>query len=138
MFSKQQRLQGGPDLFWGRASLDGAPFRGSAPSFTTAEFESQTERVWDSKFGVFNTSQPDQAIMGRTLQEVMDGCLSGLYRILHRAHQWSEDEDSKQPIMFQYIEWAEPYIEASAGISGGNLNGHGTASYPAGPPPLLR
>jgi hypothetical protein len=129
-FLKQQHSNGHDArgrLYWKRAAMDGAPFRGpSPPMLKEEEFEELAERVWDSKFGMFNTNQPDQLVMGRTLQWVIDASLSGWVQILHRSHQWGEDEQTGQPVMFQYVEWAEPYQELPSryydqpGPSGGN------------------
>lgn len=119
-FIKQQQLaQAGNrgNVFWHRASVDQAPFRGTeVPLLRDNEFEALAERVWDTRFGTFDTSQPDMQIMGRTLQDVLDGFKAGLYQILLHDHRWVDREHG--PVMFRYLEWAEPYMELPSTPSG--------------------
>lgn len=125
-------------LYWSRASQDGLPFRGpAAPLLRDAEFEEYTERVEDVKIATFDTSQPYQRLpqgapKPRTYQEVLDGILSGWFKVLSRKHKWV-DVDGK-PVMFVYIEWSEPVLEldmarvmsAQGGVAGGrNSNSFG-------------
>jgi len=116
-FLKQQRKAeeagNGDQLHWDRAAQDGAPFRGDIPLLKDAEFESLTERVYDSKSGIFNTSTPEQRCSGRTYQEVMDGVLAGWFKLMSdRQYKWLDT--GAEPEMMVYIEWAEPYQELSA------------------------
>lgn len=139
-FLKQQRHDQ-QSLHWHRAGVDGAPFRGSPAALTEDEFEALAEKVWDSKFGTFDTTQPDQVVMGRTLQEVMDASMSGLWKILYRDHQWGESEKG-EPVMYQYIEWSEPHMELpkkhQAASQGVPVNGQTSTSHSGGtPPPIL-
>jgi hypothetical protein len=128
-------------LFWNRSGDDGAPFRGPmAPLLKEEEFEQLAERVYDTKYGVFNTADPDQELMGRTLAAVLDGSMCGLYQILFRDHRWGESATGI-PTMFQYIEWAEPYQELPSkyysGASNGATNGHSQGSSSSSAPPLM-
>ena len=46
-------------LFWGRAAVDGLPFRGqSAPTFTEEEYDERVTRVADPDNGTFRTWIP--------------------------------------------------------------------------------
>ena len=139
-FIKQQnqREDNRGKLFWNRAGEDGAPFRGPmAPLLKEEEFEQLAERVYDAKFGVFDTSDPEQRIMGRTLYEVLDGAVCDLYKVLYRDHRWGQNAGGT-PVMFQYIEWAEPYQELPSkyysgmgnGVTNGNHPGSGSSSAP--------
>ena len=147
-FLKQQQQNGNGDprgsLFWKRAGIDGAPFRGAtAPILKEEEFEEIVERVWDTKFGTFDTSNPSQLIMGRTLQEIMDGKMAGLYEILHRDHRWAKD-DNDLPVMYQYIEWSEPHMELPDKYTNGSANGvqinakSPPTSRGGSPPPIMQ
>lgn len=120
-FLKQQKtLQGDPrgSIWWHRAGVDGAPFRGkSLPLLKEHEYEDKVERVWDCHYGIFDTTKPAQTIDGRTLQWVMDAAMSGWVKIIYRDHRWVETEEGAA--MLQYVEWSEPYQELSAGNSQG-------------------
>jgi hypothetical protein len=73
------------------------------------EYEDKVERVWDCYCGTFDTSKPEQTINDRTLQWILDAAMSGWVRVISRQHQWGEVDG--KPVMFQYIEWGEPYQE---------------------------
>jgi len=114
-FLKFQGKQNGQDrgnIHWQRASRDGAPFRGSnAPIIREEEFEEFAERVWDSKYGTFDTSNPDERHCGRTYQEILDGIKIDWFQLLgERQYQWGKNKDGR-PVMYVFIEWGEPYLE---------------------------
>jgi len=105
------------NLYWHRAEVDRAPFRGkSVPLLKEHEYEGRVERVWDCYCGTFDTSAPEQLVHGRTLQWIMDSAMAKWVTVIFREHSWGERDGS--PIMFQYIEWAEPYQELPAGANG--------------------
>jgi len=118
-FLKYQRPaeQNGQKLFFGRADRDGAPFRGTdVPMLKDEEFEELTQRVCDSKWGLFDTSQPEMRMPpndpnGRTYTEVLDGVTAGWFQLIcPRQYKWGKAADG-EPKMYIYIEWAEPYRE---------------------------
>ena len=47
-------------LHWGRAGIDGAPFRGPVSSLTEEEYNARVTRVGDPKNGIFDLTDPDQ------------------------------------------------------------------------------
>jgi len=103
-------------VFWSRAQRDGLPFRGEFPPLLRdEEFDEYAERVDDVKYGVFDTSKPEQLLpegdpKARTYRNVLDGIVAGWFKMLCREHKWAESSDG-QPVMYVYIEWTEPYME---------------------------
>ena len=111
-FQGNSDSNGRGDLHWGRAKLDSAPFRGpGVPLMREEEFQEHAERVWDSKYGIFNTANPDEKHFGRTYQQVLDGILINWFQPLcERLYKWGKDDDGK-PVLYAYVEWGEPYLE---------------------------
>ena len=111
-FQGQQDTSGRGDIHWHRASRDGAPYRGpAAPLMREEEFQDSAEKVWDSKFGTFDTSDPDEIHHGRTYQNILDGIKANWFQLLgQRQYQWGKSK-SGRPVMYVFIEWGEPYLE---------------------------
>lgn len=102
----------GAQVHWHRAPVDRAPFRGNdIPMLRDEEFEERVERVEDCYFATFDTSKPEQTFHNRTLSWIMDAHRAGWVVILFRQHTWHVVDG--RPVMFQYIEWSEPYQEIS-------------------------
>ena len=96
-----------PNLFWGRASYDGVPFRGAiAPMLREEEYEVRAIRVCDAKVRTFDMSEPDDAAAYR---DVLDRVMNGWYTITHTQRNWDPDKKC----MIVYVEWVEQYMEDS-------------------------
>ena len=103
-------------LYWGRADIDGAPFRGNAPpTGTEEELESRLARVHDSKNRIFDTSDPDE---NAAYLDVMDKIVNGWAQCLHRHHDHIRERirgadgvrRTRMKVLI-YIEWIEWYME---------------------------
>jgi hypothetical protein len=98
-------------LFWGRADVDGAPYRGfNAPHYTDEEFEDKTVRVADPHNGIFHTWIPEE---NKAYLEVNDKILNGwamrLYEDIWREKVKINGTIRQWPV--HYIVWAEYYLE---------------------------
>ena len=99
------------NLYWERTGQGEPPFRGKfAPLLREEEFERFTDTVVDCHFGTFNTCTPDQVISGRTYGEILDAWGAKWFHLLKQIHMEGEDKDGN-PVIFVYVEWAEPYRE---------------------------
>ena len=104
-FTNQKDGDGRGQLFWGRADVDGLPFRGKqAPAFRQGEFEERVVRVADPKNGTFYTGDAEE---NKAYLEMMDGVANGWYHLLF-IDRWREDDDKKHYI---YAEWVQYYLE---------------------------
>jgi len=104
-FTDRKDGNGRGQLFWGRADLDGLPYRGfTAPSFRQDEFESRIVKVADPKNGTFYTGDPEQ---NAEYLKVMDGVANGWYHLMF-IDRWREEDDKKHYI---YVEWVEYFLE---------------------------
>ena len=93
------------NLFWGRADIDGLPFRGKeAPLLRTEEFEDRLVRVEDPKNATFYTGDEEQNIK---YLEVMDGVANGWFHLVF-VERWREDGDKRHHV---YMEWLEYFLE---------------------------
>ena len=92
------------ELFFNRASVDGAPFRSytGPPAFTERDFETKAVRVLDVHNGTFDTWNPEQnAQYLSVLDKVTNGWGQLMY--IHREHL---AEGTRI-----YIEWTQAYLE---------------------------
>jgi hypothetical protein len=98
-------------LHWQRADRDGAPFKGSAiPLLREEEFEDLAERVHDTKCGIFDISDPECLVHGRTYQQVTDGLKAGFFQLLSaRRYKWAKRKG--KVTMLVYVEWAETSMQ---------------------------
>lgn len=93
------------NLFWGRADIDGLPFRGKeAPLLRTDEFEDRLVRVADPKNATFYTGEEEQNLK---YLEVMDGVANGWFHLVF-IERWREDGDKSHHV---YMEWLEYFLE---------------------------
>lgn len=93
------------NLYWGRSSIDGAPFRGTrAPLLREEEYEAYAERVYDAKVDVFDISDKEQAAK---YKEVLDRAANKWYRILAKDMKFIEAKNN----WLVYLEWVEPHME---------------------------
>lgn len=116
-FRKKGKQSQGQPLHWGRAEIDGAPFRGPTPPLLREEeMEAAVERVEDVHFGLFDTSKPNKLQGNRTYREVMEGVVSGLYKLTaDRIFIKAKDPKTGMFKVLIYTEWAEPFMEYNKG-----------------------
>lgn len=101
-----RRESNGKPLFWGRASSDGAPFRGAPPPLLTEdEFEQRVVRTADVRAAFFNVAIEDEK---RAYLDVLDGVANGWFRLVYRKMFYRR----KPPV--HYVEWVEFYLEDGA------------------------
>ena len=104
-FTSRKDGNGRGELFWGRAGVDGLPFRGqAAPSYRDEEFEERVVRVADPKNGTFYTGDEEQ---NTAYLKSMDGIANGWLHMVF-MDRWRDEGDSEHRI---YIEWVEYFLE---------------------------
>jgi hypothetical protein len=95
-------------LQFGRADIDGMPFRGQSPyPMREDEFQQLTDVVCNTSCKIFDLSNHEQLV---AYKEVLDRCVNKLYRCLFRSQRWAFDEKGI-PHLYMYIEWTEPALE---------------------------
>jgi len=93
------------NLYWGRADVDGLPFRGpEAPLLREEEFDDRLVRVADPKNGTFYTGDEEQ---NKKYLEVMDGAANGWFHVMF-VDRWREEDDKYHHV---YLEWLEYFLE---------------------------
>lgn len=98
---KGRTEENGQRLFWGRASLDGAPFRGqAAPLLRDEEYEERAVKIADPHAEEFDIRDPGQKAK---YLEVLDGIANGWYQLvfIQRFHEGTK----------HYIEWNQYYMQ---------------------------
>jgi len=104
-FTHKKDGNGRGNLYWGRADVDGLPFRGhTPPSLRQEEFEERVVRVADPKNGTFYTGNEEE---NADYLKVMDGVTNGWFHLIF-IDRWREDGDKKH---YVYLEWVEYYLE---------------------------
>lgn len=104
-FINKTEGNGRGDLFWGRADIDGLPFRGKeAPLLRSEEFEERLVRVADPKNATFYTGDTAQ---NKKYLEILDGAANGWFHLAF-IERWREDEDKNH---YVYVEWLEYFLE---------------------------
>jgi hypothetical protein len=99
-------------LHWGRADIDGLPFRGSqVPLYRNDEAEERLVRVRDPKNGTFYTGDPEQ---NAKYLDVLDGAANGWYEIPF-LERWRNPDDNYH---YVYVEWLECCYEDGTKIVG--------------------
>lgn len=97
----------GRNLYFNRADLDGAPFRGGfAPLLKDDEYENLAHRVCDAHVEQFNLSNEEER---SRYQQILDCAANQWFTILFIDRQY--DKDAKSWVVL--IEWAEWYMEIS-------------------------
>ncbi len=104
-FMNRQKDAAGNPLHWGRATLDGAPFRGPAPMLMGEEFEDRVTKVADPHAEKFNITVPEQK---KGYLTVLDGAANGWFQILYIRRPGEYDPADKN---IAYVEWLEYYME---------------------------
>ena len=93
------------NLFWGRADIDGLPFRGKeAPLLRTEEVEDRLVRVADPKNATLYTGDEEH---NSKYLEVMDVVSNGWFHLVF-IERWREDGDKSHHV---YMEWLEYFLE---------------------------
>lgn len=102
-------------LHWGRADIDGAPFRGSAPPMLPEEeMEARLTKVRDPHNATFDTSDAEQ---NKEYLDVLDKIANGWAELIARKHipvrfkKKTEKGIERGMRMLVYIEWVEYYME---------------------------
>lgn len=110
-FSDPDRPTKSGRLHWGLYDNYGVPLRGDIPvPLRPREMDMVLDRVDEVHIGMFDTSQPDQRVDGRTYREVLEGIVAGWFRLSYRRH-FSCKRDDGPPKVYVYIEWIERYME---------------------------
>lgn len=109
----------GLQTFWGRAHLDGMPYRGRKdPLLTDAEFEEKTSVRRKVRHGFFNLKNEDEA---NNYLNVLDGVANGWYVL------WTKqtDVDLRTGAARAYLEWVESYLEDGSPTPDGRTEVYG-------------
>ncbi len=120
-FATQAVADDGRPLQWGRAAVDGLPFRGRLPLMPDAEYEARAVRTADFKCAFFDVATEEGR---RDYQTLMDRCLNKWYQLITR-------ELFQGGTTRHYVEWAEWYMEDGVRTpyveypGGGTVNGNG-------------
>ena len=121
-------------LYWGRAGVDGAPFRGNAvPALTEEEYDDRVTRVADPHNGTFRTWIEEE---NRKYLEVIDAILNG-WAVSLFVDRWKVRVKLGGHVTTRhvvYLEWAQFYMEDGT-PSRGNYGqpveiSHGPAASP--------
>jgi hypothetical protein len=104
-FMNRTKDDGGQSLHWGRAALDGAPFRGPAPMLMGEEFEERVVRVADPHAEEFDTADPAQK---KLYLNVLDGAANQWFQILYIKRPGEYDKNRPR---VAYVEWLEYFME---------------------------
>lgn len=94
----------GKPIYWGRAGIDGAPFRGTPPLLKEEEMEARLVRTGDPQNGIFDLSDDRQ---NATYLTILDKVVNGRAQLLSPRH--FIDGGTKV-----YIEWVEWFMEDGA------------------------
>lgn len=101
------RIDGGDrgKLYWGRADIDGAPFRGQQPPLLSQEeFEARVTKVADVKNGTFRTWVEED---NKGYLDVLDKIANSWAECVF-VERWRDVESGRHAV---YIEWIEYYLE---------------------------
>ena len=111
------------DLMWGRAKIDGAPFRGAAPPLLKeGEADTRLETVFDTYAETFDLSDPEQkARYLKVTGMVVNGWATLLKREFVTLKTTTTEggisrETARQQV---YIEWTLPFKEDNQNQHGG-------------------
>lgn len=104
-------------LAFGRAHLDGAPFRGPALPLRDEEYQDYTEEVLDFDMGIFDIRVPEEYARVR---EIFDRAANNWYRIVDYDKQWEEREDGTKTVIV-FVSWVVPHRELAKSRVQANL-----------------
>lgn len=101
-FAGRRVDRNGQSLYWRRAAVDGAPFRGlMPPAMPEQEYEAKKVKVQDFQHKWFDIAVEAEA---REYSEVMNGVANGWYRLVHVERFW-------QNTTRHYVEWTEVFTQ---------------------------
>jgi len=92
------------DFHFGRADVDGFPFRGLPPLVKEEEVEDRMVRMAEAKNGTFYTGDPEQ---NQRYLEVLDRIANGWYTTVF-TDRWRNEGDNFHYI---YLEWLVNYFQ---------------------------
>lgn len=93
---------GNRNLYWGRADIDGLPFRGQyAPIMPEDEYQDRVVRIADFRNGFFDVNDPQQ---NKLYCDIMECCANGWFQLRHQIFFWNDTTK-------HYVEWMEYYLE---------------------------
>lgn len=92
----------GKKLWWGRADIDGLPFRGQyAPMMPEQEYQERVVRIADFRNGFFDVTNLEE---NKSYCDVMECCANGWFQLRHQIFFWNNTTK-------HYVEWMEYYLE---------------------------
>ncbi len=95
-------------IHYGRAHIDGAPFRGKAvPMLRESEFEEFLETVYDTETRYLDMSKPEDVA---TYALVHGKSTNGVWLIQERDKHWVDQADGSARL-FILLTWSAPYKE---------------------------
>ena len=96
-------------LSFGRAHVDGMPFRGPSMLMKDEEYSTFTETVQDFGAKVFDVGDPQEY---EELKLILDRTVNGWYQILEMDKKWGTTDKGK-PTVFVFLMWTVPHKELS-------------------------
>lgn len=104
----QKQTASGDPLHWGRADIDGVPFRGkSLPAMSEAEMETRLRKVADPQVKVFDMTKPEDV---KEYQQVLGKITAQWATCIFVDRQFVEAEKK----WLVYLEWADWYMQDGA------------------------
>jgi hypothetical protein len=100
--------EGGGELSFGRANVDGMPFRGPRALLREDEYEELTTVVKDGHVAVLDLSKPEDL---EKLQQIVDRAANGWYQLSTLDHKWIINEKDGSCRVMAYCVWAVPHRE---------------------------
>jgi hypothetical protein len=94
------------EYHWGRADIDGMPFKGD-PTLQVTEDEADERFVMscEPKNRVFDLSDAND---NAEYLNVIDKTVNGWFKIIHQDRVIFKDEENKKVIIKVYLEWVVP------------------------------
>lgn len=99
-----------PALEFGRAHLDGMPYRGPAALLREEEYEDLTEVVHNGHVDVFDLSDPQHR---EKLEEIVDRATNGWYSIFKLVDRFVDQPDGSVKV-FVFCIWTAPHKELAS------------------------
>ena len=129
-FKQHNSGNGRGRLYWGRAHVDGLPFRGPyPPTMTEDEFDTRVVRIADPCNGTFRTWDE---VENKAYLDVVDKITNNWAALIY-VERWRDKKSDRHVV---YIEWAEYYLEDGSpaqGISPGGTISYGQQGFQANP-----
>ena len=120
----------GQNLYWHRASQDGAPFRGpTAPVLKEEEYQQQVVRIGDPQVEIFDTTDPEQR---KKYQEVLAKVVNGGWgQVLFIERKFIPELKGWRV----YLEWVQWFMQDGSQEAAQQLIGAGPTDEQHQPPP---